>query len=303
VRTRMLRSDVVLTRCLRAVAGAVAVVTSVTLAICCEVRSRARSEPGAPRTIGAASPSDAAARPVPLPVDAGADTSAAASPGVSPCTRGPDGSRPAPSGAEHAARRVCSIAAIGDSLTDFSAHGGGYLRFLRERCPRSRIDNYGRGGDMVNQMRRRLFGQVLQSVKLRYTHVIVFGGVNDLYSDLTAGRTVEKISRDLRAMYRAAHDRGIQVVAVTVAPWGGFSRYYNARRGAATLALNDWIRRQPGDGTVDAVVDAYSLLSCGDPERICDGYGAPFRDGLHFGPAGHRVLAQALFSRVFHECL
>ena len=138
---------------------------------------------------------------------------------------------------------------------------------------------------------------------MRYTHLIVFGGVNDLYSDLTAGRTVEKISRDLAAMYQAAHERGMRVVAITVAPWGGFSRYYNARRGAATLALNDWIRRQLDSGGVDNVVDAYALLSCGDPERLCEGYRAPFRDGLHFGPAGHRVLAQALFARVFHECL
>jgi lysophospholipase L1-like esterase len=235
--------------------------------------------------------------------EAAADASMASSSDASPEATGSNGPDREPTEPKAATRHRCSIAAIGDSLTDFESHGGGYLRLLQQECPRSRIDNYGRGGDMVNQMRQRLFRQVLRPGQPRYTHLIVFGGVNDLYSDLTAGRTVEKISRDLLAMYQAAHARGMRVVAITVAPWGGFSRYYNARRGAATLALNDWVRRQAQSGGVDAVVDAYALLACGDPERLCEGYRTPFRDGLHFGPAGHRVLAEALFTRVFHECL
>ncbi|MBN1605800.1 MAG: hypothetical protein JW940_04165 [Polyangiaceae bacterium] len=274
-------------------AAVAAVVAVATLAWHCEVRPGARAQP------------DALGSPAsPPPVDAGAQGPAArAEPVALPKVNGPNGPQPTPADPVGVRRRPCSIAAIGDSLTDSRSHGGGYLELLRRKCPQSRIDNYGRGGDMVNQMRRRLFGQVLGPGQPRYTHLIVFGGVNDLYSDLTAGRTVHKISNDLLAMYRAAHERSMRVVAVTVAPWGGFSRYYNARRGAATLALNDWIRRQAQSGSVDDVVDAYALLSCGDPERLCEGHRAPYRDGLHFGPAGHRVLGEALFTRVFHECL
>ena len=48
---------------------------------------------------------------------------------------------------------------------------------------------------MVNQMRRRFDDDVFGPGKPAYTHVIVFGGVNDLYSDLTAGRTPALIER------------------------------------------------------------------------------------------------------------
>jgi lysophospholipase L1-like esterase len=198
------------------------------------------------------------------------------------------------------------VAAIGDSLTDSRAGGGKYLAHLREKCPESRFDNYGVGGEMVNQMRRRFARDVLgdppDPTKPRYTHVIVFGGVNDLYSDLTAGRTVEKISRDLTIMYESARQRGLRVVALTVAPWGGFRRYYNEKRGRATSELNGWIKDQAERGLVHHVVDAYALLSCGQPERLCEEYSKPFKDGLHFGPIGHQRLGEALEQTVFSDC-
>ncbi len=60
------------------------------------------------------------------------------------------------------------IAAIGDSLTDQRSHGGGYLEYLKSRCPTLEIDNFGKGGTMVNQMRRSFDEQVAASAK-RYT--------------------------------------------------------------------------------------------------------------------------------------
>jgi lysophospholipase L1-like esterase len=197
------------------------------------------------------------------------------------------------------------VAAIGDSLTDPRAHGGLYLRYLQERCPRSRFDSYGKGGEMVNQMRRRFAADVLgippDPSKPKYTDVIVFGGVNDLYSDLTAGRTVKKISADLSAMYAAAREQGMRVTALTVTPWGGFHRYFNASRAATTAELNGWIVAQRG-GALDHAVDAYALLSCGKADELCERVAAPFRDGLHFGPEGHRLIAEALYGEVFSNC-
>src|SRR5205814_3487417 len=73
-------------------------------------------------------------------------------------------------------RRTYAVAALGDSLTDFRSHGGGYLRYLKERCPESRFDSYGKGGDMVNQMRRRFDKDLLARPDLAYDHLIVFGG-------------------------------------------------------------------------------------------------------------------------------
>jgi lysophospholipase L1-like esterase len=206
------------------------------------------------------------------------------------------------------APRVYKAAAIGDSLTDFKSHGGKYLKHLEGKCPASSFKSFGKGGQMVNQMRKRflrdLYGESGDTTPGggvgRYTHVIVFGGVNDLYSDETAGRTVEKIEADLTKMFGWARSRGARVVAMTVAPWGGFKKYYSPRRGAATLRLNAWIKEQKASGSVDHVVDAYALLSCGDPERLCPKYA--LKDGLHFNAAGHEVLGSALSEEVFPDC-
>ena len=210
-----------------------------------------------------------------------------------------------PSPAERKTRYV--VAAIGDSLTATKSHGGKFLTYLQKKCPESRFDNYGKGADMVNQMRRRFRRQIIghpaaKPPKPSYTHVIIFGGVNDLYSDLTAKRTPAKIGRDLTQMYEMSHERGAAVVALTVAPWGGFSRYYNPRRGAATREVNRWIFEQKKQGKIEYVIDAYGLLSCGDPDQLCPKYNKPFHDGLHLGKEGHERLGEALYKTVFSDC-
>lgn len=261
--------------------------------------------------LGAAGFARCGASPAPpAPVAAAAEPKSAASVAPAPEPEPAPRTRPEPdSNAEPAAptsppeRQAYRVAAIGDSLTDARSGGGKFLQLLRERCPESRFDNFGKGADMVNQMRRRFDRELLPAAgRWRYTHLIVFGGVNDLYSDLTAGRTPERIERDLGYMYRTARDRGMKVVAVTVAPWGGFDRYYNARRGRATLELNGWIHAQHEAGAVDHVVDAYALLSCGDSERLCPELAAPYQDGIHFGSAGHQKLGEALHRQVFASC-
>jgi lysophospholipase L1-like esterase len=194
------------------------------------------------------------------------------------------------------------VAAIGDSLSDPRVGGGKYLDVLRKRCPQSRFDSYGKGGEMVNQMRHRFDADIFGPGKPAYTHVIVFGGVNDLYSDLTAGRTPALIERDLTAMYESAHKHAAKVIAVTVTPWGGFKRYFNASRLATTLELNTWILAQRTVGAIEAAVDAYSLMSCGDTTLLCDRFLAPFKDGLHFGSEGHQKLGEELFAQVFSGC-
>ena len=59
-------------------------------------------------------------------------------------------------------RTAYVVAAIGDSLTDPRVNGGLYLRYLCQALPRkSGFDSYGKGGEMVNQMRRRFAADVL----------------------------------------------------------------------------------------------------------------------------------------------
>ena len=235
----------------------------------------------------------------PAPVTAPAPTPpAAASSPVAPPAPAPSVSAvPAPP----AAKQKVVVAALGDSLTDAKSAGGRYLEVLQKRCPESRFDNFGKGGDMVNQMRRRFEQSVLPS-GTDYTHLVVFGGVNDLYSDLTAGRTPAKISADLAAIYQAAQARGWKVVALTVAPWGGFTKYHNPKRAAATRELNEWIVAQRATKKVDWVIDAHGLLSCGDPERLCPDLAGSLKDGLHFGAPGHEKLGAAIYDQVFTNC-
>ena len=195
--------------------------------------------------------------------------------------------------------RRYAVAALGDSLTDPRSGGGGYLEGLRRACPKSRFDGYGIGGQMVNQMRRRLAPIIAGG---RYTHLLVFGGVNDLYSDLTAGRVPEEIEVDLTAIYSRAHAAGLKVVGLTVSPWGGFARYYNARRAAATRELNGWMRQQQQAGVLDHLLETGPLLSCGSPELLCATLASPFTDGIHFGPQGHERLSEALHRTIFDDC-
>jgi len=195
------------------------------------------------------------------------------------------------------------VAALGDSITDEDVGGGGYLRFLRRACPESRFYSFGKGGDMTNQMRRRLNGALLpERDTLALDTLIVLGGVNDLYSNLTAGRTNARIEQELSLIYQTAKQVGLRVVAITVLPWGGFTSYFTPARSENTRALNSFILGERQAGRIDGAVDGYSLLSCGDPERLCPSYEKPRPDGLHPGPAGHEALGSALYQQVFADC-
>lgn len=199
-------------------------------------------------------------------------------------------------------RQPCNVALLGDSLTDYQSHGGGYVRYLEEHCPRSHFQNFAKGGAMVNQIRRRFDETLASEPRGTYSHVVIFAGVNDLYSDETAGRTTAKIEADLTALYAGARALGARVVAITVAPWGGFTRWFTPHRGDTTRELNAWILGQTADGSVDVAVDAHALLSCGDPDRLCARYERAVSDGLHFGQAGHVALGALLYEREFRAC-
>lgn len=201
------------------------------------------------------------------------------------------------------AKRRYVVAALGDSITDSRVGGGGYLHYLESACPESRFVNFGKGGDMTNQMRKRWQRDILpQQESLELNTLLVFGGVNDLYSDLTAGRSNERIEADLSAIYSSAQAAGLEVIAITVSPWGGFTRYFNPRRGKNTRRLNAWLLGLVAEKQLNHAVDSYPLLSCGQPERLCPAYESRYRDGLHLGPQGHQVLGEKLLATVFSDC-
>lgn len=190
---------------------------------------------------------------------------------------------------------------LGDSLTDEKVGGGGFVKLLRAQCTKASFDNRAKGGFMVNQIRKRLETEVLPE-RRQYSHAIVFGGVNDLYSDQTANRSLSRIEGDLTRIYSALKAQGTDVIAITVTPWGGFKRWFTAERSQNTQALNGWILAQPSAAAISAALDAYPLLSCGDPERLCPELAAPYKDGLHFGKLGHQKLAKALLEGPLRSC-
>jgi len=199
--------------------------------------------------------------------------------------------------------RAYVVAALGDSITDYRSGGGGYLSVAQKACPKSTFLNFGKGGDMVNQMLRRFKADVLPVVEeKRIDTLIVYGGVNDLYSDLTAGRKNEIIERDLTTIYRLAKAAGLRVVAITVSPWGGFTQYWNPRRGENTRLLNSWILGAVGRGEVALAVDSFPLLSCGQPDQLCGDFERRLADGLHPGPLGHSRLGQKLVEVALADC-
>ena len=198
-------------------------------------------------------------------------------------------------------KKVYSVAAMGDSLTDPKSHGGKYLEYLAAKCPKSRFDSYGKGGNMVNQMHKRFARDVLgeggDGSKPKYTHVIILGGIGDILSNETAGRTAEKIEGDLGEMYRLAHEKGVSVIALTLPPWGAF-KAYNDDRHKMTMDVNAWIKKVPAN--VDHAVDIYPLLSCGNERNLCDDYAWP--DKLHWSQKGHDVVGAELLKEIFSDC-
>src|SRR5690606_28850101 len=72
------------------------------------------------------------------------------------------------------------VAALGDSITDARVGGGGYLNVLRESCPESVFLNFGKGGDMTNQMRRRFESDIRPQIGSQQINtLLLYGGVND----------------------------------------------------------------------------------------------------------------------------
>jgi len=221
-----------------------------------------------------------------------------------PCLAMVDCERIAPCTAS--AKRTYTVAAIGDSLTDVRVGGGRYLGALARRCPLSRFDAYGVGGQRTNHMRWRFLedvfgvGAARRAAKPAYTHVIVLGGINDLSAAPTTGVGLHDIQRNLTFMYQAARARGVKVVALTLPPWG----YAPGRdlRPEVTRLLNRWILSLPTAGAVDFAVDIHPLLSCGDADALCDRFRIRPDDAVHWNEAGHEVVAEALVRAVFGDC-
>jgi lysophospholipase L1-like esterase len=197
---------------------------------------------------------------------------------------------------------------MGDSLTDPRSQGGKYLDVLRERCPKSSFTSFGKGGNMVNMMRKRFLRDVYgegeeasapKSAPAKYTHVLILGGLGDIGSNETAFRTAAKIEKDILEMVEMARTRGAQAIVLTIPPWKGHS-WYNAERAQMARDVNEWVVSAAKAKQIDGWFDTRPSLSCGDPERLCEGLG--WADNIHWSEKGHRAMGEALHTAMFSDC-
>ncbi|MEV5594664.1 SGNH/GDSL hydrolase family protein [Streptomyces sp. NPDC052496] len=225
-----------------------------------------------------------------------------------------------------------TVVALGDSITDGQGSTAGADRRwpdvlarrlqAQHRVPRYGVVNSGIAANRVVTDRypgdgvsadtggvsaeHRLDRDVLAQPSVRT--VVVFEGINDL----RAGTPAHEVLAGLRAVARRAHERGLRVVAATVAPCEGFADC-TAAVDARRTALNTAIRSQVPHGTgadavhnsdairdsalplhaFDAVLDFDAVLrDPAHPQRLLPAYDSG--DHLHPGDAGLRALGKSV---------
>ena len=189
---------------------------------------------------------------------------------------------------------MTTIVALGDSTTagtpgfesplEAPPDGAGnpesqYAYWLMRAHPDWRVLNRGVNGERADQIRHRFNRDVIQA---RADLVIIVAGVNDIYQ----GRTAESVQAELLAMFRAARDAGIAIVAGSILPYNTATPEQNARM----HAVNAWIRDDGSRQTGVIFCDTRAAVAMpGRPDVL-----ASSPDDIHPSPDGYRLMANAL---------
>ena len=154
-----------------------------------------------------------------------------------------------------------------------------YAWWLMRERPGWEVLNRGVNGERSDQIRARFARDVLEAMPAA---VVVIAGVNDVYQGRDAAHVIEQLG----AMYRAAAEAGIPVIAGSIIPFNTATADQNVRM----RVVNDWIRREPGRQPMVHFADTRMAVSApGDPDRL-----ASTPDELHPSPEGYRRMADAL---------
>jgi lysophospholipase L1-like esterase len=196
-----------------------------------------------------------------------------------------------------------AVVVLGDSITD----GRGSTTDANDRWPdflaqrllantlttNIAVVNMGIGGNGV-------FGGLGPSANVRFDRdvlnqsgvrwVIVFEGVNDLGSGITAARLIPAYEQ-----YAAkAHARNLRAYGATITPFGR-SGYYTHAHEAERQAVNSWFRTNT---VYDALIDFDTAVR--DPAALTNLQSAyDSGDHLHLSPAGYRAMAEAIDLKTF----
>jgi lysophospholipase L1-like esterase len=160
-----------------------------------------------------------------------------------------------------------------------------YPWWLMRAHPEWQVMNRGVNGERSDQIRARFTRDVIDA---KASIVIIIAGVNDIYQ----GRSANAVIEQLRAMYEAAAQSGVRVVAGSIVPFNTATPDQNARM----REVNTWIRHHArGDANVRFVDTRMAVARADNPDVLAD---SP--DELHPSPDGYRRMGEAILPALEH---
>ncbi|MGW4207201.1 SGNH/GDSL hydrolase family protein [Lentzea sp. NPDC004789] len=209
---------------------------------------------------------------------------------------------------------AAAVVVIGDSLTD----GRGSTTNGNDRWPDrlfDRLQAERRGVAVLNQAaggNRVLHDGLGPSVLARLDRdllaqsgvawLLLFEGINDIGTAAPDESSQKKVAEDLLAGYEQildrAHAHDLAVFGATLLPFGGsFYDDPGGFRETARQTVNRWIRTSR---RFDAVIDFDAAVrDPAAPRQLLPA--VDVGDHLHLNPAGYRVLAEAVPTRLFRR--
>jgi lysophospholipase L1-like esterase len=213
-----------------------------------------------------------------------------------------------------APKSACSVAAIGNSITDgagIDAVNPGLQNRWTDRFSEALLANeatrevgvlnLGIGATKVTSAGNgaesgvdRFQHDVLEQSGLKW--VIIFYGVNDL----AAGVSADGILAGIKKMADMAHakDPNIKVYGATITPFQGYKETsYTSKESVK----NDFNSKLPKQTFLDGVIDfAKAIADPSDPSKMLQKYrDGGWNDGLHPGPAGHEAMGKSIDLKMF----
>lgn len=203
-------------------------------------------------------------------------------------------------------RVLLRFVALGDSLTVGFQPPGLYLpgreefpytsfleTIIHRELPRKGLDhievsfiNLGVLGDTTRRMLQRFPSQV---APLRPDYVIVWGGINDLFSL----EEPEDIYSNLRRIYEIALECDIKPIACTLTPVLGYDELMPRIK-----RLNDLLRRHCRAHGIP-IADLFSATA-DDAGRLREAFSS---DGVHLSQAGYMKVASIIYHEVLEKIL
>ena len=178
---------------------------------------------------------------------------------------------------------------FGDSLTYGTGSGDrNYPQKLQDLLGYTyEIVNEGVAGNTTAQLLARLNTDILDNDDAEF--VVVWGGINDIYQDISVTTT----EANLQAIYTAISDAGAKVISINISPTKS-NVDWTAARQTAIDALNAWISGVATD--IDYKVDAYALLEDpATPDTLLASYDSG--DGLHLSQTGYYEVATKVYTQ------